>query len=389
MNKLLWLIYLLIRNYICDTFALLFISANQPRTDKKEIILVKLMALGDFILWLDTAKHLRQLYPQEQYRLVLLGNTIWTDLSQQLPYFDEVISVDKPRFIFDFRYRFRILRQLRKRQWAGAICTDYSREFMCGDAIVRVCAAAESIGFKGDFANQHNLLKQISDRWFTRLIPSNGEALTEWERNAEFMRGLGVRDVKHSLPKLDISAVLPSGFVLKDYYIVAPGAGDSIRQWPLEAFAELINRINSVSGIRPVICGAANEVELGQRLRQLVPFDVEDWSGKTTIKELVAITSGARFTLSNESGIIHIAAAVGTPVFCVAGGGHWGRFVPYPAEQLAVGQLHVSISHPMDCFGCNWKCRFEVADNMPVKCIQNVSVDSVWNEINSSGILAH
>jgi len=206
----------------------------------------------------------------------------------------------------------------------------------------------------------------------------------ELERNAEFIRGFSGQDFQARLPQLDIPDVLPKDFVVQDYFVVVPGAGAPFRQWPPEFFAGIVTRIRSEHRLTPVLCGAPGEEMLGAVLRQQLSGTVEDWSGKTSIRELVAIIRGARFVLCNESGAMHVAAAVGTPSFCIVGGGHWGRFVPYHLENPATNPFPVPIVHYMDCFCCNWKCIFKVADGRPVRCIEQVSVDEVWSAVHAS-----
>ncbi|MFA7062231.1 MAG: glycosyltransferase family 9 protein, partial [Pedobacter sp.] len=317
MGKKLYELFILIRNFVCDWIATFFFPIGLPAHDKAEILLVKLFAIGDFVLWLDAAAELRRLYPPENHRLVLLGNAIWTELAQQLPYFDEVIPVERKRLYYDLSYRLKMWRFIRKRGWAAAISSDYSRDFLYGDAVVRMSAARERIGSQGDLSNQFAWQKRISNRWYTRLIPSSDQPLMELERNAEFIRGLGSRDFQARLPSLDIPEVLPRGFNSQDYFVVAPGAGILFRQWPLEFFTEIVIRVKSEYGLTPVICGAPGEEMFGVLLRQQLNSTVEDWSGKTTIIELVAIIRGARFVLGNESGAMHIAAIVDTPAFCI------------------------------------------------------------------------
>jgi ADP-heptose:LPS heptosyltransferase len=379
----------LIRSILLDGMVTLLPHAKCNQDGKIYVLIIKLFAIGDFVLWLDVAAELRKLYPPESYRLVLLGNAIWTDLAQQLPYFDEVIPVDRKRLYYDVRYRLKMWISLRKRAWAAAVSSDYSRDLLYGDAVVRMSAAKERIGFQGDLSNQFAWQKCISNRWYTRLIPASDQPLMELERNAEFIRGLGVLDFKAKSPQLDIPDVLPENFVVKDYFVVVPGAGVSIRQWPLEFFAEIATRIKNEFGLTPVICGAPGEEMLGVQLRQQLNGSVEDWTGKTSMTELVSIIRGARLVLGNESGAMHIAAAVETPAFCITGGGHWGRFVPYHMETTATGPLPVPIVHHMDCFCCNWKCNFKVADGRPVRCIEQVSIDDVWSAITEQRQIEH
>ena len=61
--------------YLFDSMALL--KAPSPQQNKLELVLlIRQDAIGDFIIWLDTAKEYRKLYPQEEYKIILVGNKI-------------------------------------------------------------------------------------------------------------------------------------------------------------------------------------------------------------------------------------------------------------------------------------------------------------------------
>lgn len=125
----------LARNFLLDgLMALSPRAARQP--DKAEVLLVRLDAIGDFVLWLDAAAALRRLFPPDRYRLVLLGNALWSDLAALQPCFDEVIGVDLKQFHNSPGYRCNLWRRLRSRRWDIAINPTCSRHFQIGRAHV-------------------------------------------------------------------------------------------------------------------------------------------------------------------------------------------------------------------------------------------------------------
>src|SRR5258708_4862161 len=73
--------------------ALAVFGVRRVMTD--DILLVRLDALGDFVLWLPMARTLRQFYFGR--KLILLANSQWADLARGLPYWDEVWPVDVKR----------------------------------------------------------------------------------------------------------------------------------------------------------------------------------------------------------------------------------------------------------------------------------------------------
>ena len=64
-----------------DTLALA-VSMVRTQPEKPVVLLIRVDAIGDFVLWLDTAKEYRKLYPSEEYRIVLVGNKLWGELAE-------------------------------------------------------------------------------------------------------------------------------------------------------------------------------------------------------------------------------------------------------------------------------------------------------------------
>lgn len=386
MSNKLYEFIIFMRNFVCDGVMSLVPRPRKPAANIHLILLVRLDAIGDFILWLNAVKDLRRLYPTDRYRLVLLGNAIWTDLAVQLPHFDEVISVECNLLHYNFLYRIKMWQLLRSRTWAVAIHPNYSRDGNCGDAVVRVSDAAERIGSEGDLSNQPKWHRLVSNRWYTRLLPVSSVPLMELERNAEFMCNLGVKDFRAGMPILAINSVLPPKFNAGNYIVVVPGGSLALKQWPVEKFAELSERIHIALGFTVIICGSKSETGLGVRLLDLTLGAeagwAEDWTGKTTLLEFVAIIKGAQMLFGNDSGAVHVAAAVGTQAFCVVGGGHFGRFIPYRVEHVTTECLPVAIFHTLECYGCNFKCVKNIQSSADTDtCIALITVGDVWKKV--------
>ncbi len=381
------------RNYLTDTFRYLllfaldslcrFLPAASETSTKKKVLIIKPDAIGDFVIWLDAAKDLRRLFPTCEYEIILLGNRAWTPLATRLSYFDDIWTLDKPKFIKSPGYRFDILRRIRRMNFDTALYFVSSREFLFGDAIVRVSNAKNRIGSTGDASNISSWLKFVSDRWYTSLLPVTETHLMELERNADFMRGLGLRDFKSGMPHIEGDNSLPADFNKKDYYVLVPGAGTSCRRWPVENYRELAELIYKETGWEGIVCGASGEEFLGSYLEESKTAVIQNWIGKTSLPELIAIIKRAKLVIGNETGAVHIAAAVSTPSVCILGGGHFGRFIPCPVNIETNKPKPIAVFHKMDCFNCNWKCIYGIASNKVFPCLIDVSVDSVWNAVKN------
>ena len=360
--------------YLADSFLLLTKYENKM---PKRVLIIRIDAIGDFILWLDSAQYFKKKYPDK--KIILLGNRSWINLAEKLPFWDDVWELDRLKFVRNPTYRFVLLRKVRKAGVEAVIQPVYSRELLYGDAIVRISGAKDTIGSVGDCSNIHAIEKKISDRFYTRLIPTIPQPLMELKQNAEFMRGLGI-NMKAGLP--DLSPVLkgvdnPLNHV-SGYYVLFPGAGRRIKQWPITCFAELSDKIYQHCALTAVVCGSPDEQDLAASLISRFDAPSINMTGKTDLIELAAIIKGASFLVGNDTSAIHLAAAVSTPALCILGGGHYGRFLPYDIERKVERPLPFPIIHKMNCFGCNFRCRYPYQKYGPVPCIQKISVDDVF-----------
>jgi ADP-heptose:LPS heptosyltransferase len=130
-----------------------------------------------------------------------------------------------------------------------------------------------------------------------------------------------------------------------------------------------------------VICGSTAERPFGSSLAAKLPGDTVDLTGRTSMAEFVSLVAGARFLLTNESGPLHIAALMAIPALVIAGGGHFGQFVPYPEDQLDTACVPHTVTRRMPCFDCAWNCIYPLGKHQPAPCVGDVSCEEVWGLI--------
>ncbi len=354
---------------------------QKSRQARQKVLIIRLDAIGDFVLWLDAARALRECYPRKQFDVTLLANAVWAPLAKDLGIFDSVWSLDRKKFIWNPFYRLKQFLLVRRQYFELVVHPVTSREFSFGDSLVRASGALSRIGSQGDIVNSSPFSKKISDSWYTKLLIAEQGEMPELQRHDEFIRDLGCAEFKSSVPSFTFQYDLPAGFVHQKFYVVVPGAGAQYRQWPLENFAQIARSVYDLTGLTAVVCGAKSESSLGDRLIDIQPGLFKNWVGKTSLRELVAIINAAEFVLSNETSAIHIAALLNVPSVCILGGGHFGRFLPYEVDNKKVKNVPLPVYVAMDCFHCNWQCRFNVPKGRPAPCVENVKVEAALKTI--------
>lgn len=93
--------------------------------------------------------------------------------------------------------------------------------------------------------------------------------------------------------------------------VLHPGAGDARRRWPVDRFAAVGDAL-AERGMRVVVTGDAGEAELTAAVTRAMRRPGEDAGGRLSLLGLVGLLSRARIIVSNDSGPLHVARAVGT-----------------------------------------------------------------------------
>ena len=130
------------------------------------------------------------------------------------------------------------------------------------------------------------------------------------------------------------------------FLILNPGAAyGSAKRWGEDRFAEVGDRLSAELGLRVVVIGSARETRVAEDIRSRAKAAVAVLTGKTTLETLLGLLSEAALVVTNDSGPMHIAAAVGTPTVAIFGPTDERVTAPFAKKTRIVKE-------PVDCSPC-------------------------------------
>lgn len=135
------------------------------------------------------------------------------------------------------------------------------------------------------------------------------------------------------------------------YLLILPAtAGGSFKQWKVEYFAEVANYFIKKKDFHIIISGAPNEAETGEKLiaRINTTDKVLNLIGRNPLPELIALIKKVDFVLGNDSGPLHIAAALNTPSAAIFTSTNPALYGPLSANTLL-------IAPEIECAPCSQK----------------------------------
>jgi len=368
--------------FVIDGFIISLARIFPLRTQARSVVFVRTDNLGDFVLWLPAAKAIRAKWPWPGCRYILIANHNWSRFAEELGLFDSVIPLNRVRFQRNPFYRIAMIFRLARIKAELLVTPIQSRDPTTADTIARAINSERKIASAGDSNNAY-VNPSIPSHWYNELIPSSSNSTHESVRNKEFTESLTDIKVGDPWPQFVIPSPkqLPDAIKDQDYAVIAPGASSPQRLWPSEYFSRLANKLSSEMFLGTVLIGTASERLETAAVAHGCSGPLVDLTARLSINDLLAILGHAKLVVTNETGTAHLAAALRVPTLCIMGGGHFGRFLPYPKEARDSGIKVVALHHPMLCFNCNWKCVYPIGYTDPAPCVSSVSVDAAWSAI--------
>jgi len=241
-----------------------------PVRHTNKAILIKTNEIGDFVLWLASARYYRDIYRDRE--IIVIANASWVELLKKEGIFDAIIELNTWRFRVNLFYRLKKLFEIRKIGAKTIVNLLYSKDLYLSDTIVRCSGAKERVGIVGDSSNYERIQDRVrGEKNYTQLLDIDIKGLHELEINQQVQLLLSKKDLSNKDLPLSYPYLQYQTDVVKDpYYVLFPGAGGGNRQWPIEYYAGVAEWIYKKTGLSGIICGLKNEQYLAEYLIKTV-----------------------------------------------------------------------------------------------------------------------
>jgi heptosyltransferase-2 len=273
--------------------------------------------VGDAVMSLPALRALRERFPQAE--IAILAKPWVADLYRREPFCDQLI----PYTAQDLPAKMRAARELRPLGFDCAILLQNAFEAALVAFVARI---PERIGYARD--GRSLLLTRAIE------VPAAGEIpLHERFYYLEMLRRAGIIDkTENDRIQLDGAAAARAAGIERFAAIgfdgpvigVSPGAAfGTAKRWLPERFAEAASRVAQELGGSVAIFGSESERELCDSVAQAIAgplkIPMKNYAGETTLAEFIELAAACRVYLTNDSGAMHIASALGVPTVAVFG----------------------------------------------------------------------
>lgn len=311
---------------------------NQKKLKSKKLLIVRLDAIGDYILFRNFINVVKLSNRFKSYELYLLGNHKWSELSKEI---DKkgikcFLWIDPNQLWHNPIYTYNKIKAIRLNHFDLIISPVYSRNIHT-DILIAALGGNLKIGSYGDLTNIKSWQKRLTNHFYHQLVQPSSKYLFEFDRNREFFSSI-IKQEKIIADKPEISLKCSSKknqLIQSPYAVIFIGASVKSRKWSIANYSEVAKKIFHEYGLRIVLCGGREEVSDSKDFKELAQIPFIDLVGITSLVEMLEILGNADILISNETSAPHMAMAIGTKrVFVISNGNHFSRFTPYPRNRF-------------------------------------------------------
>lgn len=329
----------------------------------RKILIRAVNWVGDAVMTTPAIGVIREVFPQAE--ITILANPLVAQIFTPHEWVDRVITFDQKGLHRGILGRFRLASELRKHSYDLAVILPNSFNaalvpWLAGVPL-RLGKSSDGRGF------------MLSHRYIPAEHPPVGH---EVEYYLNLLRHFGISGQPAKpylciLPEEEQQAqeLLSLHGIAQDEFVIGinPGATyGSAKRWYPDRFAEVARRLAAEWSARILIFGGHGETEMAADIeKHLDQSTCLNLAGKTTIRELMALIRRCNFFITNDSGPMHLAAALDVPVTAIFGSTDHTGTSPYSDKAVVVRK-------DTDCAPC--KLRECPTDH---RCMTSVTVEDV------------
>ena len=331
----------------------------------KRILVIRLDRLGDVILSTPVLQVLRQQFPHAF--IAMMVRPACREVVEGNPHLDELIPYDRDGAHHRVRATIRFALKLRRQAFDTAIVLHPTNR---SHWIPWLAGIQIRVGY--DRKCGWLLTHRVPHR---KQEGEQHEAAYTLELLAPF--GIVARE-PHPFVPIQAEARARVEFLLAEHAVkpterlvaIHPSASCISKRWMPERFAQVADRLIADHGVRICLVAGEADARYAHEVAHAMHRPAIDFAGRLGVGELAALLHRCRLLVSNDSGPVHVAAAVGTPVVDIFGRNQRGLS---PLRWGPVGEGHVVLHKEVGCVTC-------LAHNCDIQflCLTSVSVDEVY-----------
>ncbi len=326
--------------------------------NKKGILVIQSMGLGDLFFALPVLNVLRREYPEDP--ITFAAHERHREVLERVPAVSRIVTYQSkcPGELLDF---------IREVRGVKASKVFVLNPVFRGAVLAKLSGAPERIGYLRDFERQQSI-HGLGRFLLTHAYLPREEKIHEKERYLDLLRFHGLPVMAEDL-QTELSVPASSGKTpaAKPRVLINLGAGWQNRQWMPERIARTADYLSGHFDVSIGFTGGQPEQALAKKIQGLMKNGAEDFCGKTSLSDLAGLLKTAGLFITPDTGSMHLADTLGVPTLALFGPGD-------PVKVRPLSETSRILRHDMPCSPCRFQYTRACASNL---CMREITVEEV------------
>jgi len=331
-----------------------------------KILIIRTDRMGDVLLSTPVVKVLRKKFPKSYIAFMVRPYT--QDIVRGNPYLDEVIVYDKYGRDKSFLSSLKFALSLRKKKFDLTLILHPTNRI---HIVTFLAGIRKRVGYNKKFG--FLLTDKVED------IKHLGKK-HELDYNFDILKAIGIKDTSRELymPILEddedcINSILEEKNISRNDKIIAinPTASCPSKIWPAERFGKICSILIKNYNLKIALICSDKDIDICRKVSSFIEDNNYVVFSGLKLRQLAALLKKASLLISNDSGPVHIAVAVKTPVISIFGRNQAGLS---PTRWKPLGENDIVLHKEVGCREClAHNC------NRGFKCLKSITVEDVLN----------
>ena len=336
MNKLLNFLFLKVKN-IYTYLLIIFVDCFVKKICKpklfcsKSLFIIRLDEIGDYLLFHNFIKYIKNSKRYKDYHITLVGNAAWKELAEE---FEKLsyIWVDKKSFAYNPIYRLKKLCECRRKKYEILFNPTYEQNIIYDASLANVVEAEYKSGCSGHIKRW---TKKIIRFFYNDFFITNFDDYFQFYINKDIVSHFIGENINITRLEIKLGKTYfkdrPAWFN-KPYIVFFIGASIEEKRWDIKKFIKLAKYFEA-NGFTVILCGGKSEEKsFKHNLNNLMP-NIFNCVGKLSLLQTAEVIDKALLLLTNDTCAAHFGMSLNTKnVVVMANGSGYPFFYPYPKE---------------------------------------------------------
>lgn len=342
-------------------------SIDLSNKDIRQILIVKIYGVGNMVLFTPALQAIREKFPQAEITL-MADDLSAVEVVKGSGLYDHLILInedqlDVANFVKDQRkkdYDLVLVSYPMVSEKISLIAGLLRARYKVAHRIQCCLPSLYSIVLDGDLFSQHEVAYNFD------LLRCLGLTVDESQYQLKI-------SIPNSEQEFANNFLNSQGVKETDVLIgMHPGSLDERKRWDTNKFTDLGNQLCQRPNTKIILFGGPKETQLAAQIASQMKCPTINATGKTTLKQAAALIKACSLFVSNDSGLMHIASAVKTPVVAIFGPTNHIKNAPF-------GNNYLIVRKNLECSPCY---RFSINCNKDFQCLKSIEIEDVLVGIN-------